>query len=408
MSRKKVLIQFPRLKVSGDKRTAYVEMGVRNPTTDKLVLKRIYKPFQDLKERNAALLEARRQAVAEPIIKEYTDKLKSGWKTWESEEFVYVDEISGSEEARLYGRMRKSNNTVRRYFSEFIEWKRPQVRPKTIASYTSKVRIFCKYLEVRGMEQQDVGAIGEQTISDFFTWIVEKEKIERITLEKYAQNIHGLFVFFRDVKKLIKDIPAIRVPAMPPGEDQSARPIAASDLKILLEYIRKTDFQLYVACMMQYYTAVRPGAEMRMLQIKHINMHAGTITIDRGSAKNKTTRIINIPVQFKEILRAYNIESHTRNSYVFSKTGMPGAEPVAVNAMYRRFVSARDVLGMNKEYVFYSMKHTGAGKMLENGFTIVEIQQHLGHKDITSTMHYIRRHFGDINIKVRDNFPDPF
>jgi integrase len=46
--------------------------------------------------------------------------------------------------------------------------------------------------------------------------------------------------------------------------------------------------------------------------------------------------------------------------------------------------------------------------MLESGFTIVEIQNHLGHKDIESTMHYIRRHFGDVNIKVRDNFPNPF
>jgi integrase len=62
---------------------------------------------------------------------------------------------------------------------------------------------------------------------------------------------------------------------------------------------------------------------------------------------------------------------------------------------------------MSQQYKWYSFKHTGAGKLLESGASIVELMNQLGHTDIASTYRYIRRHFGERSEHVRSKFPDP-
>lgn len=43
-----------------------------------------------------------------------------------------------------------------------------------------------------------------------------------------------------------------------------------------------------------------------------------------------------------------------------------------------------------------------------NASTLVEVQSHLRHKDISDTQAYVFRHFGQRNKKVLDHFPDPY
>lgn len=74
-----------------------------------------------------------------------------------------------------------------------------------------------------------------------------------------------------------------------------------------------------------------------------------------------------------------------------------------------RFNTIRDELGLNKDYKLYSMKHTGAGFLLDvPGITIKDIQEHLGHTDIHSTYQYIKKYRGMTSEKIKHNFPNPF
>jgi integrase len=57
------------------------------------------------------------------------------------------------------------------------------------------------------------------------------------------------------------------------------------------------------------------------------------------------------------------------------------------------------------EYKLYSMKHTGATMLAEQGEPIINIRDHLGHTSIATTEHYLNRHGVNNSQTIRHNFP---
>ena len=53
------------------------------------------------------------------------------------------------------------------------------------------------------------------------------------------------------------------------------------------------------------------------------------------------------------------------------------------------------------------MKHTGATRLHESGASMRTCMDQLRHTRLSSTQHYIQRHGGVINERVRFNFPEP-
>lgn len=85
---------------------------------------------------------------------------------------------------------------------------------------------------------------------------------------------------------------------------------------------------------------------------------------------------------------------------LFERT--PGSMHLGHNTLRVRFNKYREILNLPQTYKFYSMKHTGAGMLLDAGLTIEELRDHLGHTSIISSHHYVR------NQKVIKSFPKPF
>ncbi len=117
-------------------------------------------------------------------------------------------------------------------------------------------------------------------------------------------------------------------------------------------------------------------------------------------------RKITLPDALVELVFEFKLMDFPTNHYVFSKTGQPGPVALGKNYLNRKFARYRDALKLPKIYKFYSFKHTGAGKLLESGATIIEVKGHLGHKSIESTLAYVRRHFGDQSEKVLNFRPE--
>ena len=108
-------------------------------------------------------------------------------------------------------------------------------------------------------------------------------------------------------------------------------------------------------------------------------------------------RTINIPDQFLKVLISdYKLQNYNKEYFIFGNERKPGEKPVGNNNLRVRFNTIRDELRLNKDYKFYSMKHTGAGFLLDvPGITIKDLQEHLGHTNINSTYHYIKKISGD-------------
>ncbi len=401
--RKQKLYRLPRLvDAGGDLRKLwFVEFAYRDAATGEMVRKRYYEGFAELKTKNARI------EYGEGLIKNLTEKLENGWvPTDDDEKVAYVDELEYHTAAQVYGRKRESSKNIRFHASEYITIIKNTKAKKTFESYRGKIREFMAWLEKSKLIDNDISTINQKIMSRFFDHLIVDRKLSGPTIEKYRVNMKGFFDFLIDRKIIaVSPLPKIAIPTT--QEDFAAVPFLDDDLEVLLTCIRESDPQLYLAAMLQYFCFVRPGDELLSLKVKQINFTKRTIFIPKDIAKKRVERTIDIPQQLYDLLIEYGIHRLNKEMLVISTKGRPGFERIGFNTLRNRFNTYRDRMGMNSQYKWYSFKHTGAGKLLESGASIVEVMNQLGHTDIESTYHYIRRHFGERSHHVLTKFPTP-
>lgn len=402
--RRQKLFRSPRLYDNGGdlSKPWWVEIGYRNPKDGKMIRKRYQDGFAQLRTKKD------RYKFAEDLINNLTSKLLKGWIPSDDsgKQVVYVDDLEYHTAAQVYGRKRKSNKNIRFFASEYTTLQKSIKAKKTYESYRGKLREFVSWLEREKIIDNDLTTYNHNTILRFFDHLIIDRKLAGKTVEKYKITISRFFDYLLD-RKIIVENPVGKIEIPEDGEDFSAMPFLDEDLKILLPVLRAEDPQLFLAAMLQYFCFIRPGDELLKLKLTQVNFSARTIHIPKHIAKKRVERTIDIPDQMYSILVEHGIHNFGKDMYLIGPFGRPGTRPIGYNTLRERFNKIRDRVGLTDLYKWYSFKHTGAGKLLESGATIVEIMNQLGHTDIASTYRYIRRHFGERSDHIRTKFPDP-
>ena len=385
----------------------FVEYSYLNPMNNKTTRKRTYKGLGVIGKTDEHT-RALREKAAQLIIDALNSKIKQGWSPLSDVEKEYIDNLEYKSVADTYGRLRKSKRTVRNALSLFLDHKKNSIKPKTFQSYRSKLRKLANWCESNELGNIDVSVINERNIKDFFISLCS-QGLDKRTVLKYRQNLYAFFRWCVS-EKMINNNPVTTEVMIPSKKvDMASRPILQHDIELLLNAIEYNDPQLYLACMFQYYTAIRPGTELRLLQIKDVDLYKGSITINDVDSKEGRHETVDMPVQLVQLcIQRFLLQSFNPEFYIFGRNRCPGTQPLGMNTLSNRFVAFRDALKLPKHYKFYSFKHTGAGKLLESGATIIELKDHLRHKSIEDTQYYIEKHFGFRNHKVINHFPDPF
>nr|WP_321409360.1 tyrosine-type recombinase/integrase [uncultured Carboxylicivirga sp.] len=408
MPRRKRIIVLPRLNdCKGDiNKRWFIEYQVRNHKTDKMHRFRIYEGFETIVFKTKLETIQERQKHAQSIINEYTYKLKNGWTPFKDEDVIYEDEIDYHNLAQIYGRKKKSNITIRSLMSDFLTYRKREVKPKTYESYQSKIRLFCMWLEKNDYGDLDVESIDNKIILEFFNWLIDDRKLSKLTLEKYEQNINRLFEYLISNKKVIEN-PVFNVPKLPRTCDNAAKPIMKNDIEKFKMIIQGRDPQLWLALQFEFYCFIRPGSELRLMRIAWIDFFSGTITIPANIAKNGKQETVIVPSQFLTVLtQQYQLQNYARDLYVFGRNKMPGTEPLGKNTLRNRFNSFRDELGLSKEYKFYSWKHTGAVLASNAGVPTKDLQMQMRHHSLDITDKYLRKMKGTDSEHLKNRFPE--
>jgi len=401
MSRPKKDIIWPKLKnangnICGD---WYVEFSLRVHETGKMERKRIYDGFKDL------LTYEEKMEHGESLVREYTEKIKRGdistQKLIEYEDELMFDTNTFKSRKRLC-----KENTFRVLASDFVRYKRSEVSNKSMQSYKSKLRTFENYLEKHNLHDKQISTIDNNFFIDFLKDLAENDDLSRLTIEKYQQIMHSFFMYAIQVRKVKMDNPTLNVPRLGKVVDESAPGLSPLIRRALQRKIEKVDPQLWLGCAIQYYTAIRPGTEMRLIQLKNINMEARTITIRNYLAKNARTETVDIPSQLYTLFLEWNFENYDQDLYLFGKDGVPGTDPIGKNSLRMRFNKFRDELNLSKEIKFYSWKHSGASELKDAGANMYEIQRHFRHKSVTTTEQYWRKRLGGTKDNIKKSFPD--
>lgn len=407
MSRKNAILILPDLKDrKGDlTKEWFVQFSYRVATDKKMVRKRISQDLNGVSI-NSFTTASERKQVAQPIIDYYTKKLKNGWTPEDEGLIVYEDQLTYSAVVKNYGRRKKSNRNIRMVASKFFDYKKGSIVEKSYNSYLSKLRLFTAFCETNKLGDVDITSITNEVVVKFIQFISQERKLDKITVKKYRQI---LFTFFKWAKETynLHENPVYGIELPRKKVDNAARPIIETDLNKLLDAIEFDDPQLYMALMIQYYSAIRPGNEMQNLRIKDIDFFNNQAVINAVDAKRER-RIATLPDQLVELLTdRFQLQQFNPDFYILGRSRVPGPDKVGANTLRNRFNQYRERLNLPTHYKYYSLKHTAAGKLLKDGKTISEIRDWCGHTTTSSTEHYVRRHFGIKNKAIEKNFPPP-
>jgi integrase len=296
--------------------------------------------------------------------------------------------------------------TIEEILPGFLLEKETGIQAKSFYPYNWCSKVFIDWLKENHLANQPMRKITSDNITNFFFYLGRERDLDRPTCEKYFLNLRQLFYYARK-KGELEIIPFDNVIYPRKKKEQGADVIQVDDLKILLPEIQRVDPQLYLACMIQYYCFIRPGKELRLLKIGDIDLHNGLIVIQQFNAKNKLRQSVTMPQQLIDICYTYGIDKADKSLYVFGKRKVFNTRAVSVNMLRWRFNNIRDSLGMSKGYKFYSFKHTGASRLHLSGISMRELMDQLRHTKLEATQHYVKKHIGIINNRIRDNFPSP-
>jgi integrase len=409
MRRKKILI-YPHLcDRRGDiSKKWYVELSQRNPQTGTMERRR----FETLDSTSINQFDTpeARQAFAAKIIEDLQTKLAAGWTIFnDTARVVYADQTQYAHEARMYRKMVESNRTAPYWLSRYIDGalKPSGLRPETIATYTSRCRIFRQWMDANGYSPVDITAIDNTVMVSFFTYLRNERKLSRRAYNSYVEI---LIAFFNYVikQKGRNDNPVHSLPENNNIKDMGAERIRRDDLHRLYKVLDSEDRQLALACRFEFYCGLRPGYEVRFLKAGDIDFRAGygKVRVLAFNAKKKRRREVVIPDDFREyLINEWRLDEYDRELFIFGKNGLPGTAAIGKNNLRYRFNRIRKKLHMPAEYKLYSMKHTGATMLAEQGEPIINIRDHLGHTSIATTEHYLNRHGVNNSQTIRHNFP---
>ena len=304
-------------------------------------------------------------------------------------------------------------NIFRRYktFDEilpsFLEGKKIELKQKSYSGYVGKTKVFSDYLKENNLSDLPMRKLPNEDLVKFFNKNLSTDKkLDRPTVKKYFESIKAVFAYALEMDE-IEYIPAFKGIKFPPkGKDHSAALIPSDMLPRLLDDIYEHDKQLYIATMMEYYCGVRPGKEARLIKAGAFNLKEGVLKIEQSNAKTGKGRLITMADDLVEICKEYGVDKADPKLFVFGKNKSFDTRPVSENMLRYRFNIFRDKHGLSKDVKLYTMKHQGASELIKI-VDLKTIQDHLGHTNITSTQHYVKRLSCGVNENIKHNFPSP-
>ena len=202
---------------------------------------------------------------ASEIMEVLTKQLAQGWNPWvtddESRGFVYFD------------------NCLERY----LDYVDRMDRKKTRQSYRSRVNILREFITsqvnpIKYAYQFDIGFC-----NDFIDWIYLDRESSPRTRNNYRGWLYGLAEFLI-ARKHINTNPVEHIKVMPEHE-KYRKDLTPEMQNQMSNYLCRNDKSFFLACLMQYYTLIRPG-ELSHLKIGDISLKKQTVFVSHEFSKN--------------------------------------------------------------------------------------------------------------------------
>ena len=314
-------------------------------------------------------ISAKKHRAAE-IMEVLTKQLCQGWNPWltndESRGFVLFE------------------NCLERY-SEYVD---RMDRKRTRQSYSSKVNILKDFIAVQTNPIKYAYQFDVTFCTDFIDWIFLDRESSPRTRNNYRGWLYSLAEFLI-ARKHIKTNPVEHIRVMPEHE-KFRKDLSPQMLKQMATHLNKVDKPFYLACLMQYYTLIRPG-EMSNLKIGDISIKRQSVFVSKEFSKNHKDAEVGLNKIVIKLMLDLGIFNYPNDFYLFGSKFKPSKEKYGAYQFNIRWKAMRKALNWDDCYQFYSLKDSGI-RDLANAQGVVVARDQARHSDISTTNKYIQKH----------------
>lgn len=238
---------YPKLHAT---KTWYVDFTSFDPATGTMRRKKYHldsiKKVTDRRKRAAELIEA------------LTKQLRCGWSPW-----VNVDDNRG---------YILIDDALKKY-EAYLE-KLPKL--KTRQSYGSKLNVLREYISLQLLPPRYVYQYTTSFVAEFLDRLYFDREVTGRTRNNYRGWCSSLAAFFME-RDYISTNPVEKIRNV--AEDAKKRqPLTPQMLRQLSRYLREKNPLFFLACMMEYYTMIRPE-ELSNVRIRDVNLKEQSVFI---------------------------------------------------------------------------------------------------------------------------------
>ena len=161
--------------------------------------------------------------------------------------------------------------------------------------------------------------------------------------------------------------------------------LTLEEIKLLRKVCRDMR-QLLIVCLL-YETGIRVR-ELVRLRPSDFDKHLGTIAI--RNSKGKKTRVVNYGEQLRDTLNRYCKARGSGPANTLLESYKERDKPLTLRGVQHIVRQIVKRSGLKKRISPHTFRHSFAVHYLNSGGSIFHLQRLLGHKDITTTLHYLK------------------
>ncbi|MCC7298059.1 MAG: tyrosine-type recombinase/integrase [Bacteroidia bacterium] len=256
------------------------------------------------------------------------------------------------------------------------------------AQYKYILANFTDYLKRRRLDTEHPKKIEKSVIMDYLSWRLNTTNIKRSTRDRDLVILKCAFKVLI-LRGIIKINPCDAIPRLGdrPERNETYSP---DQLKDLIAYLEQNNTKMLCFCVLVM-AAIRPS-EIRRLQIKDIDLKAGTVRIKNTKSKNAYPRVARIPSVLLRFLKHLKIEGVNPEYYIFHPSGVP-QPTMHTNKYYwsKEFSAIKEKLGFGSNITRYSLKHTVLTEMYNTGASTEELMAYGGFKTLDALQSYLKK-----------------
>jgi len=286
---------------------------------------------------------------------------------------------------RMHGRgrggdcERMSTRTLTyRYVSERLN--SGEINQRTAAQLRYRLRSFCEFAPA------DPKRVNRRHVE---RWMAVPNLSPAFRRARFSA-LRG-FCQWAAVRKHLTNDPTLgmKVPKVPPGLPRALRHDDAA------EVIRHChDNRTRLAALLMLQEGLR-RAEVAGILVSDVCLRANQVAVRGKGGAGNVTRVVPLSEETVRVLRSYMGEigmrtGHLLRSQVHPDRGLTPAHvgTIVTNAMKEAGVKVSAGDGVSP----HALRHTCAHELVDNGATVLEVQEALGHASVSNTMIYLRGH----------------